>query len=55
MTGVIDIIKMLKHKRALYGELHACDAAGASWIIVETVPQKDEWRAIADRLKRAAG
>jgi L-threonylcarbamoyladenylate synthase len=41
--------------RALYGELHACDAAGASWIIVETVPQKDEWRAIADRLKRAAG
>jgi L-threonylcarbamoyladenylate synthase len=41
--------------RALYAELHACDAAGAAWIIVEAVPQKDEWRAIADRLKRAAG
>jgi L-threonylcarbamoyladenylate synthase len=40
--------------RALYGELHQCDEAGADVIIVEAVPETDEWRAIADRLKRAA-
>lgn len=40
--------------RALYAELHQCDDAGAEVIIVEAVPQTDEWRAIADRLKRAA-
>jgi len=41
--------------RALYAELHQCDEAGADVIIVEAVPETDEWRAIADRLKRAAG
>jgi len=40
--------------RALYAELHACDEAGAKWIVVEAPPEKSEWRAIADRLKRAA-
>jgi L-threonylcarbamoyladenylate synthase len=40
--------------RALYAELHQCDEAGADVIIVEAVPETDEWRAIADRLKRAA-
>jgi L-threonylcarbamoyladenylate synthase len=40
--------------RALYAELHQCDEAGADLIIVEAVPETDEWRAIADRLKRAA-
>lgn len=40
--------------RALYAELHRCDESGADLIIVEAVPQNDEWRAIADRLKRAA-
>jgi L-threonylcarbamoyladenylate synthase len=40
--------------RALYAELHQCDDAGAEVIIVEAVPESDEWRAIADRLKRAA-
>lgn len=40
--------------RALYAELHRCDAAGAEWIVVEEVPPGSEWRAIADRLKRAA-
>jgi L-threonylcarbamoyladenylate synthase len=40
--------------RALYAELHQCDEAGADVIIVEAVPESDEWRAIADRLKRAA-
>jgi L-threonylcarbamoyladenylate synthase len=40
--------------RALYAELHAVDEAGAELIVVETLPETDEWRAIADRLKRAA-
>ena len=40
--------------RALYAELHQCDEAGAEVIIVEAVPETDEWRAIADRLRRAA-
>lgn len=40
--------------RALYAELHACDAAGARWIVVEAPPAGDEWMGIADRLARAA-
>jgi L-threonylcarbamoyladenylate synthase len=40
--------------RALYAELHQCDDAGAEVIIVEAVPETDEWRAIGDRLRRAA-
>ena len=40
--------------RALYAELHACDEGGAEWIIVEALPDGPEWRAVADRLKRAA-
>ena len=39
--------------RALYAELHCCDDAGAEWIAVEAPPDGEEWRAIADRLKRA--
>ncbi len=40
--------------RALYAELHRCDAAGAQWIIVEAPPQSPEWAGVADRLRRAA-
>ena len=40
--------------RALYGELHRCDAAGAQLIIVEAPPATAEWSGIADRLRRAA-
>lgn len=40
--------------RALYGELHRCDEAGARWIIVEAPPGTPEWAAIVDRLRRAA-
>ena len=40
--------------RAIYAELHQCDEAGAELIIVEALPKTHEWRAIADRLKRAA-
>jgi L-threonylcarbamoyladenylate synthase len=40
--------------RAIYAELHACDEQGAELIVVEEPPDTDEWRAIRDRLNRAA-
>jgi len=40
--------------RALYAQFHESDEAGAESIIVEQVPETQEWRAIADRLTRAA-
>jgi L-threonylcarbamoyladenylate synthase len=40
--------------RAIYAELHQCDEAGAELIVVEALPEAPEWRAIADRLRRAA-
>jgi L-threonylcarbamoyladenylate synthase len=40
--------------RAIYAELHQCDEAGAELIVVEALPDAPEWRAIADRLQRAA-
>jgi L-threonylcarbamoyladenylate synthase len=40
--------------RALYAELHRCDAAGAELIVVESPPDLPEWAGIADRLRRAA-
>ena len=40
--------------RAIYAELHQCDEAGAELIVVEAPPEAPEWRAIADRLRRAA-
>jgi L-threonylcarbamoyladenylate synthase len=40
--------------RALYAELHRCDAAGAKLIVVEAPPDSPEWSGIADRLRRAA-
>jgi L-threonylcarbamoyladenylate synthase len=40
--------------RKLYAELHRSDDAGAELIIVETPPPEEPWRAIADRLHRAA-
>jgi L-threonylcarbamoyladenylate synthase len=40
--------------RAIYAELHRCDEAGAEMIVVEALPKTVEWRAISDRLSRAA-
>ena len=40
--------------RAIYAELHECDEAGAELIVVEALPGGPEWRAVADRLRRAA-
>jgi L-threonylcarbamoyladenylate synthase len=40
--------------RALYAELHRCDAAGAELIVVEAPPDAPAWSGITDRLRRAA-
>ena len=40
--------------RALYAELHGCDALGAEAIVVELPPETPEWSGITDRLRRAA-
>jgi L-threonylcarbamoyladenylate synthase len=40
--------------RAVYAELHQCDDAQAELIVVEALPDGPEWRAIADRLRRAS-
>jgi L-threonylcarbamoyladenylate synthase len=40
--------------RAMYGELHRSDEAGAKWIVVEAPPDLPEWSAVVDRLQRAA-
>lgn len=40
--------------RAIYAELHQCDAAGAELIVVENLPNTEPWRAVRDRLNRAA-
>ncbi len=40
--------------RAIYAELHQCDEAGADLIVVEALPNTGPWRAVKDRLERAA-
>jgi L-threonylcarbamoyladenylate synthase len=40
--------------RAIYAELHACDEGGAELIVLEALPPTLAWKAIADRLQRAA-
>ena len=40
--------------RAIYAQLHECDDAGADLIVVEALPETNEWRALSDRLNRAA-
>jgi L-threonylcarbamoyladenylate synthase len=40
--------------RALYAELHAADADGASLVIIEQPPEDEQWRGVHDRLVRAA-
>ncbi len=40
--------------RDLYASLHQADSAGADWIIAEQPPNTAGWRAITDRLRRAA-
>ena len=40
--------------RVFYSLLHDCDAAGARLIVAEALPDTEEWRAVSDRLTRAA-
>jgi L-threonylcarbamoyladenylate synthase len=40
--------------RAIYALLHECDEGGAEVIVVEKLPETNEWRAVLDRLNRAA-
>lgn len=40
--------------RAIYAELHRCDATGVKFILVEAPPDEAAWEGIADRLRRAA-
>jgi len=42
------------YARHLYAALRSLDAEGADRILVERIPQADAWRAIDDRLQRAA-
>jgi L-threonylcarbamoyladenylate synthase len=44
----------VEYARNLYADLRKLDCSGASYICVETLPEKLSWFAIIDRLKRAA-
>lgn len=61
IPGGIDVasVSVIPHDaeayaRAIYAELHRCDAAGAECIIVEALPSGAEWQALSDRLSRAS-
>ncbi|MGA2543339.1 MAG: L-threonylcarbamoyladenylate synthase [Verrucomicrobiota bacterium] len=59
LSGNFGRVAVLPHDaeafaRALYAELHQCDESGAALIVVEAPPPHEAWRAIADRLSRAA-
>lgn len=41
------------YARLLYAELHRADDAGADAVVVESLPDAPEWRAVRDRLARA--
>lgn len=42
------------YARLLYATLHALDQRELSWIVVDPVPDTEAWRAVRDRLARAA-
>ena len=50
-----DEADLTSHLTPRDGSCHRADDAGAEWIVVEALPDGPEWRAIADRLARAAG
>jgi L-threonylcarbamoyladenylate synthase len=57
-AGLVHIVNMPKepsaYAAALYAALHACDDAGAEYIVVELPPHGDAWAAVHDRLRRAS-
>jgi L-threonylcarbamoyladenylate synthase len=42
------------YARAIYSQLHACDACGMQLIVIESPPPSPEWDGIRDRLARAS-
>jgi L-threonylcarbamoyladenylate synthase len=57
--GEFEHVRIIPHDaeafaRAIYSELHRCDAEGARVIVIENVADEPAWRGIADRLRRAA-
>jgi L-threonylcarbamoyladenylate synthase len=40
--------------RVLYATLHALDQRGLDRVVVDPLPEGEDWRAIRDRLTRAA-
>ncbi|HXJ55034.1 MAG TPA: L-threonylcarbamoyladenylate synthase [Verrucomicrobiae bacterium] len=42
------------YARALYAEMHRCDAERVDCLVIEALPDGPEWQGIADRLRRAA-
>jgi L-threonylcarbamoyladenylate synthase len=59
VSAAVGSVRVIPHDaeafaRAIYSELHCCDESGAELIIVESLPAGPEWRAIDDRLQRAA-
>jgi L-threonylcarbamoyladenylate synthase len=42
------------YARRIYAALHEADQAGAEWIAVEEPPDRPEWAAVRDRLRRAS-
>jgi L-threonylcarbamoyladenylate synthase len=40
--------------REIYGALHRLEAAGVTYVLLETLPPSPEWEAVADRLRRAS-
>ena len=43
------------YAEGLYNALYALEGSGARELLIERVPDSDEWRAVSDRLTRAAG
>lgn len=43
------------YARLFYAALHTLDEAGCDVVLVEAVPEADEWHGVRDRLRRAAG
>jgi L-threonylcarbamoyladenylate synthase len=59
VSAAVGSVRVIPHDaeafaRAIYSELHRCDESGAEMIIVEALPAGPEWRAIDDRMQRAA-
>ncbi len=44
----------LAYGHSLYANLRLLDKVAATWILVEQVPENEQWQAVKDRLQRAA-